>query len=393
MVKFFLRFADKRVNSQKEQMRLPGGLALIFTLAALLALSPSLSAAGSWPMFLGGPAHKSISNEPLSVPLDMKWRFKTGGEINSSPVIDGGKVFIASYDGHLYALDASSGDELWRFKTGGEILSTPAISGGVAYFGSKDGNVYAVNASDGSLKWKFETKREVLTSPVVAQGSVFIGSSDSFLYSIKASDGKRNWKRKLADTEKYSGIYSSPVYNDGSVYISGKNGIVYSYDAESGGRNWFMLTSSAIYSSPSLSGTTLFVASYERILYAIDTAKGTRLWRKRLQDWPYSSTSIDGTTGYIGLKNGDLLEVGLFKRGKARVLNTFPAAINATPVKTEGGLIFVGSEDSNIYALDPSGGEIVWSYKTGGGIHASPAVVDGALYVGSKDGYLYAFGS
>lgn len=391
MVKFFFRFADKRINSQKKHMRFPGGL--VFAIAAVLAFSPSLAAAGSWPMFLGTPDHKSVSKEAVSVPLGLKWRFKTGGEINSSPVIDGGKVFIGSYDGHLYALDASSGDELWRFKTGGGILSTPAISDGTAYFGSKDGNVYAVNASDGSLKWKLETGREVLTSPVVADGSVFIGSSDSFLYSINASDGKRNWRRKLADTEKYSGIYSSPAYKNGSVYISGKNGIVYSYDAESGGRNWFMLTSSAIYSSPSLSGTTLFVATYERILYAIDTEKGTRLWRKRLQDWPYSSISISGTTGYLGLKNGDLLEIGLFKRGKVKVLTTFPNAINSTPVKTEGGLIFVGSEDSNIYAFDPSGGDVVWSYKTGGGIHASPAVADGALYVGSKDGYLYAFGS
>ena len=395
MVKFFFRFADKRTNSQKKDRRLSNGQVLILslTLLALLIVSPALAAAGSWPMFLGGPAHKSASNESVSVPLELKWRFKTGGAINSSPVIDGSKVLIGSYDGYLYALDASSGKELWRFKTGGEILSTPAISGGAAYFGSKDGNVYAVSLSDGSLKWKFETEREVLTSPVVADGSVFIGSSDLFFYSINAADGKRNWRRKLADSEKYSGIYSSPAYNNGNVYISGKNGLIYSYDAESGGRNWFLNTKSAIYSSPTLSGSMLFVSSYEKILYAVDMENGTRLWRKRLQDWPYSSISVDGTTGYMGLKNGDLLEIGLFKRGRAKVLNTFPDAINATPVRTEDGLIFVGSEDSYIYAFDPSGGEVVWSYKTGGGIHSSPAVADSSLFVGSKDGYLYAFGS
>ena len=33
-----------------------------------------------------------------------------------------------------------------------------------------------------------------------------------------------------------------------------------------------------------------------------------------------------------------------------------------------------------------------WSYKTAGGVYSSPAVANGVVYVGSYNGYVYAFG-
>ena len=37
-----------------------------------------------------------------------------------------------------------------------------------------------------------------------------------------------------------------------------------------------------------------------------------------------------------------------------------------------------------------AGGYERWRYETGVGVESSPAVVDGVVYVGSDDGYLYA---
>jgi len=55
------------------------------------------------------------------------------------------------------------------------------------------------------------------------------------------------------------------------------------------------------------------------------------------------------------------------------------------------GVVYVGSNDGNIYAIDSATGTLLWSYKTGGYVLSSPAVANGMVYIGSDDGNLYAF--
>jgi hypothetical protein len=55
-------------------------------------------------------------------------------------------------------------------------------------------------------------------------------------------------------------------------------------------------------------------------------------------------------------------------------------------------VLFIGSSDSNLYALNEADGELVWKYSTTGEVHSSPAIADGTVYVGSYDGNLYAIG-
>ncbi|MEM2974815.1 MAG: PQQ-binding-like beta-propeller repeat protein, partial [Candidatus Bathyarchaeia archaeon] len=64
-------------------------------------------------------------------------------------------------------------------------------------------------------------------------------------------------------------------------------------------------------------------------------------------------------------------------------------AIVSSPAVADG-IVFVGSHDYNIYALDEKTGAFVWSYMTGGSVASSPAVVDGIVFVGSSDYKLYA---
>jgi outer membrane protein assembly factor BamB len=55
------------------------------------------------------------------------------------------------------------------------------------------------------------------------------------------------------------------------------------------------------------------------------------------------------------------------------------------------GVLYVGSHDGNIYALDASTGTELWSFTTGGFVNESPAISDGTVYVGSYDTHMYAF--
>ncbi len=55
-----------------------------------------------------------------------------------------------------------------------------------------------------------------------------------------------------------------------------------------------------------------------------------------------------------------------------------------------GGLVFVGSTDHHLYAVDQRTGAQRWKFATRGPVTSSPAVANGLVYVASVDGNFYA---
>ena len=48
------------------------------------------------------------------------------------------------------------------------------------------------------------------------------------------------------------------------------------------------------------------------------------------------------------------------------------------------GVVYVGSYDHNLYALNAQTGALLWSYDTGDVVESSPAIANGVVYVGSE---------
>ena len=71
------------------------------------------------------------------------------------------------------------------------------------------------------------------------------------------------------------------------------------------------------------------------------------------------------------------------RRHTGNLVVSSPAAAN--------GVVYVGSLDQKLYALDASNGHVLWTATTGERIYSSPAVADGMVFVGSHDHNLYAF--
>jgi outer membrane protein assembly factor BamB len=72
--------------------------------------------------------------------------FLTGGKVDSSPVVAGGRVYVGSEDGHLYVLDAARGTQVQKIDLGSPVLASPAVGGGRLVIGTDKGVVYCLGA-------------------------------------------------------------------------------------------------------------------------------------------------------------------------------------------------------------------------------------------------------
>ena len=55
-----------------------------------------------------------------------------------------------------------------------------------------------------------------------------------------------------------------------------------------------------------------------------------------------------------------------------------------------GDLVYVGSIDGIIYAVNAATGQVAWKYQLEGGMWSSLTIAGGVVYAGSLNGNLYA---
>jgi len=327
-----------------------------------------------------------------AAPGDVLWKYKTDGQVNSSPVLAAdGTVYVGSSDKKLHAI-APDGSSKWTYTTGGETLSAPAVAAdGTVYVGNTDNSFYAVN-SDGTLKWSYRTSGAVTSSPVIgADGTVYIGSEDKTVYAFN-SLGTLIRKYSLNGSISYS---SPAVGLDGTQYIGSMNNNIYAVKSN-GSFLWLQPyeTGGGVTSSPALMPDgTVIVGSRDGYLYAVK-ADGTLKWKYQTDEAIDQSSPAAGSDGtiYIGSWDNCLHAVN---PATGEVKWKFKGAegtygMVSSPSVGAGGTIYIGSTDTYLYAVGSDSKEN-WRCKTEGAIISSAAVgADGTVYVGSQDGYLYA---
>ena len=113
-----------------------------------------------------------IQNKDASVKVSKL--FSTGGDLWSTPVLANGRIYVASLDGNLYAVDPTSGKEEWSYSSGAGLVARPEINNGTVYTGGLGGSLVAVDASDGKQKWVFKAASWVWSRPVISGGKVYL---------------------------------------------------------------------------------------------------------------------------------------------------------------------------------------------------------------------------
>jgi outer membrane protein assembly factor BamB len=190
-----------------------------------------------------------------------------GGAIDSSPAVAGGRLFVGSNNGSVYALNQTTLSIIWNFPTHGPVKSSPAMLGDMVLVGSADGKLYALKATsnnpNGEVKWSYQTGGEVRSSSAIAYGMVFVGSMDGNIYAINVTTGEKIWSKPIGEIG-----WSSPAVAEGKVFVGSRNKKVYALNAKDGSIIWSYQTGGPVESSPSILDDILYIGSQDGFLYA-----------------------------------------------------------------------------------------------------------------------------
>ena len=234
----------------------------------------------------------------------------------------------------------------------------------------------------------------VHASPVIADGKLYIGSWDSYFYALDAATGRQLWRFKTGedpDIHNQVGIQSSAVVADGLVYFGCRDSNLYALDASTGEKKWaYNNKGSWVIASPIIyQGNLYFATSDSGMFHAVNAKTGTEIFSLKFSGWPtFSSPSIARGMLYVGSHSGKLFAINLAQQKIAWEFQTEGARENGALYTKDDGT----PKYEAAYAGDFYDDMIVGVRKlmTVGGIYSSPVLVDGVLYFGSTDGYIYA---
>jgi outer membrane protein assembly factor BamB len=266
-----------------------------------------------------------------------KWEFQTHGPVYSSADVSEGHIVFASCDGAIYSLDPKTGAKQWQYSTLHPIVASPRIANGKVFIGASDHKFRTLDLKTGKLLWEFpDLKFYVESKPLVLEDRVVFGAWDNHLYALNINTGKQLWS------------WSSP-------------------------RDWINV-SPAAYDPISASGK-IFVVAPDRAMTALDISTGKEIWRTAdFQVRETAGISQDKTRFYVrtmGTLDGasaNLLAFSTSATKPEKLWSTDPHYgydINSAQILERDGVVFYGSKNGLVLALNAKNGDILWEHKLG----------------------------
>jgi polyvinyl alcohol dehydrogenase (cytochrome) len=328
--------------------------------------------------------------------LKVKWAFGFPGELSadSQPSMAGGRVFVGTQSGMVYALSAATGCVYWTFQAEAAVraaVTVARIDAGtgaryVAFVGDRGANVYALDGSTGALVWKTRVDdhpfARVTGSPVfhngrlymgVASGEETAGSTADYqcctfrgsLVALDAATGARVWKTYTIEEPK-------PIMkNKAGTQLWGPSGApIWSSPAIDVQRSAIYATTGNNYSGPATERSDAFVA--------FDLATGKIVWSRQMtpsDDWNTSCRLPD----QVNCTNKEAPD---FDFASPPILVSLGNGRRA---------LVAGQKSGVVHALDPDReGQILWQQRVGkgginGGVQWGSAADGSNVYVALSD--------
>ncbi|AEP29164.1 outer membrane protein assembly factor BamB [Brumicola nitratireducens] len=359
---------------------------------------------------------------------EIKWDIDVGDGVQDyfsrlAPAVAYGKVFAASRDGIVVAIDQETGKKIWEqdfanyenysFKKAMLWYSNRAvsakISGGLSvayqsvYFGTEDGYVYALEESTGELKWKVGVKGEVISAPAVDAGVVLVNTTSGHLIALNPENGEQKWVTESDVPPLTLRGVSAPAADSGGALIGTPSGKLKVSILETGMVAWETQIASPsgatelerivdIDVKPLVFGGNVFVVSYNGTLSAVELRTGQVIWTREYGS--YRNISIDGNRLFVVDNSSNIFAIDR-RSGVELWSNVGLKDRNITSATPHGDYVVVGDMFGFIHWFTKDEGKLVAQLAVGDddedeAIFTGPISAENILYVQTRDGKIAA---
>src|SRR5438477_3051744 len=162
--------------------------------------------------------------------LTPKFVFQTAvlESMETAPIVINGVMFLTTSFNHVYAIDATTGEEFWHYKHKMGPITTfccgpnnrgLAVSGDTLYMGTLDAKLVALDAKTGKVLWEKQIADpdkgySETMAPTVVEGKVLIGTNGGeygirgFLKAFDAKSGKLLWTFYTIPDKGHEGVWA-----------------------------------------------------------------------------------------------------------------------------------------------------------------------------------------
>ncbi|MDQ3031683.1 MAG: PQQ-binding-like beta-propeller repeat protein [Myxococcota bacterium] len=383
------------------------------TAAAVLGLTLAACAPIQIP---GGPYERSFDAARGRAPdgrTPIRWTRRLTPDYEGSylpieravPALDptGDRVYVGSSAGALWAF-SGTGTQIWMYQAGGAIGSQPLLDSerDQLFVASDDGLVHALVASTGELRWRAELGGAVGRPPVASDDAIYVVTDSDVVAAFDRATGEALWRyRREAPEGFYVSEHAGLTLTDRQLLTGFTDGVVVALDPRDGSILWERDTTADLRdtsdtirftdvdTTPLVSGDTVYVASFAGGLYALELGSGSVRWLRN------DLTGIVGLAqapgGMLIASSGDMGVVALRARdGEEIWRNVIERGAPTVPVITQD-LVIVGESEGGLVTLSLASGAEVGRIEAGHGFAAPAEIAQGLGGVVSNSGTLFVF--
>jgi len=263
----------------------------------------------------------------------------------------------------------------WQYSLFSQVSASPVVAGGQLFVAAENGNLYSFNLKNKQFNWLYHTEAGIASTPVVVDGCIYFLSRDGFFYALEQSTGKRLWRFATGGETRFAAVggYGLPA-DMGPVPDP-----------------WdFYLSSSLVRNGK------VYFGSSDHHLYALDALSGELIWSFDAGNSIHSSPVYANGQIFFGTWGTRLYavnaETGLefwnFEGGTDSAYSVMQG-ITATPT-VDADTVYIGARDGFVYALRQTDGAVLWRYDAAGSWVLSTAAIDEKnIYIGTSDTGLF----